>query len=343
MQRFWQSLESLPGCATVPAEWKRMLGDEYTHLSGLLRPSGELATRVPHPEGDPLPLRVVTHGPDDHVGICDGTGRRFPLSAADLMIQELDAVVLCRCLQSALGIKAAGETSLAIPGTSRIGHDVPLAGFRFPVFLAICHDRTTFVRSVAWVAASQKDPFWLLVPTGRFLDGQCEDVLNRVQACPLLLEEALTTDGEGRIQITEAGRDAIGRFRQAVLPAARPDDDPSFFPTPSGIDWPNIKIHLLDGHTVSVVAGDARGVFTYTQMGMSNRKNGMPTVQWELLRGFASERGLLTWQSRCADRRNQKRKELLARKLQTFFRLVTDPIVTVGSGWQTRFAITDGG
>ena len=41
-----------------------------------------------------------------------------------------------------------------------------------------------------------------------------------------------------------------------------------------------------------------RRVCNYTQMGMANRKNGEPTLQWALLRAFAEERGVLDWDSR---------------------------------------------
>ena len=59
------------------------------------------------------------------------------------------------------------------------------------------------------------------------------------------------------------------------------------------------------------------------------------------LRAFAAGGGILTWRSPGANRRNQKRRELLARALQAFFRIEGDPIVPQDDGWRTRFAITD--
>jgi hypothetical protein len=100
-----------------------------------------------------------------------------------------------------------------------------------------------------------------------------------------------------------------------------------------------VRIRLLDGHTASVVVGEARGVFNYAQMGMGNRKNAAPSVQWELLRIFAARGGVLTWQSPQADRKNQKRRELLARALKEFFRIDRDPFATCGDGWQALFQI----
>jgi hypothetical protein len=74
LRRFWRSLEVLEGCATVPAQWKQLLGSEYDRARQFLRCSGELATFYPHRDPYLLIYRVVTHGPEDHVGICDETG-----------------------------------------------------------------------------------------------------------------------------------------------------------------------------------------------------------------------------------------------------------------------------
>ena len=101
-------------------------------------------------------------------------------------------------------------------------------------------------------------------------------------------------------------------------------------------------IRFTDGHTVSVQAKAERRVCNYTQMGMANRKNGEPTVQWDLLRGFAEEGGVIAWDSSRAHRRNQKRREILARNLRDFFHIEGDPfrLTEDGKGWEARFRIS---
>ena len=49
--------------------------------------------------------------------------------------------------------------------------------------------------------------------------------------------------------------------------------------------------------------------------------------------------GLLTWRSAQADRRNQKRRENLARMLKGFFRIDGDPFVPCGNGWRALFRV----
>ena len=78
-------------------------------------------------------------------------------------------------------------------------------------------------------------------------------------------------------------------------------------------------------------------------MGMANTKKNPaePDLQWQLLADFAESGGELTWRDSAADRRNQKRKELLARSLKTFFGIDDEPFETLpnGAGWRARFTI----
>ncbi len=116
----------------------------------------------------------------------------------------------------------------------------------------------------------------------------------------------------------------------------------AFFPTPPDALWRDVSIRFKDGHTVSIKVTSAGGVFNYTQMGMANKKNGEPTKQWALLETFADGHGTLDWSSKKADRRNQKRRELLAADLRRFFRIEGDPfrLTEDGKGWQALFQIS---
>ena len=128
----------------------------------------------------------------------------------------------------------------------------------------------------------------------------------------------------------------------ANLPRPEENDARLFFPTPPDAIWENVSIRFKDGHTVSIKVKSVGGVFNYTQMGMANKKNGDPTLQWKLLETFAEERGTLDWSSDKADRKNQKRRELLAANLRDFFRIEGDPfrLTDDGNGWQALFLIS---
>ncbi len=113
------------------------------------------------------------------------------------------------------------------------------------------------------------------------------------------------------------------------------------FPTPAGVSWADISMRFVDGHTVSVRVRDVCGRFNYTQMGMVDRRNSNPTKQWELLRDFAAHHGVLDWSNPGADRRNQKRREILATNLREFFHIDGDPIELTedGKGWRVLFLL----
>ena len=115
------------------------------------------------------------------------------------------------------------------------------------------------------------------------------------------------------------------------------------FPTPAGATWEQVEMRFKDGHTVAVKVLGEQGVFNYAQMGMANRTNAEPTVQWDLLKRFAESKGEMTWRSPGADRKNQKRRENLAKDFRAFFRIDGDPITLTedGRGWRVRFELHD--
>lgn len=158
----------------------------------------------------------------------------------------------------------------------------------------------------------------------------------------------------GLADFTAVGKDAnliadrpieevLKEFRNRVIRAAAGDakDGMVFFPTPPEATWSDVEIRFKDGHTVSVKVLGERGVFTYTQIGMANKKNAKPTLQWSLLYALAKENNTLTWRSRFSDKKNQKRREVLAKNLQRFFRIKGDPISLTedGKGWRVLFKL----
>ena len=340
LRRFWRSLETLPGGAAVGEQWKRLLGEEYDLARTFFRPAGERVLAFPHRDPDLGYYRVVSHGPDDHVGVCDETGERITLSAADLVVEELDHIAIYRALGFALGLTGEPTPVDHLPHTYRLGHYAPLAGYRFPAWLTIQFCDVEFDRVIDRFVAFDDSPFLMLAPTGRFLFPRGEACLRRRQACFLPLEEAIVLGDDGRLVATAMAEQAMDAFRRRVVPEDTATVGISFFPTPAGATWSQVRLHLTDGHTVSVTVGAAHGVFNSAQLGMVNRKSGNPSVQWELLRVFAQGGGVLTWRSPGAERRNQKRRELLARCLARFFRIEGDPFQACGNGWRTRFQIS---
>lgn len=113
------------------------------------------------------------------------------------------------------------------------------------------------------------------------------------------------------------------------------------FPTPEGARWMDVCIKVVDGETVAIKLGDHARRYIYSEMGMIDGRTKKPTKQWGLLQLFARNHGMLTWQSSGADRKHQKRREVLSDNLKAFFGIDGEPIVLTDDkkGWRTTFSI----
>ena len=54
-------------------------------------------------------------------------------------------------------------------------------------------------------------------------------------------------------------------------------------------------------------------------MGMNDSRKAAPNKQWDLLQGFAEERGQFTWENSRANRSQKKQKQSLKAAMQKFF------------------------
>ena len=346
LPRFWRALETIPGLAAVPAEWRSLLGAEHAATKAFFRPNGKLADSYPcpRPGGCGCTHAVIVHSSDDIVAVCRCEPRRCEttgLTREDIVVYEVDSVALCRAVAAALQIdfEEAPVDGPFMP--RRLGVYSPFAGFRFQVFLTIQVELDDFERIVEGLVAKNDAPFILLAPTDNMYGQVCEDLLKKRKACFLPLWDMLAWDGQGSFSVEPSIEDILAEFRSSVLPDPSVGSTAVFFPTPPDAHWEDVSIRFVDGHTVSIKAKEAKGVYNYTQMGMASRRNGNPTVQWDLLQIIVDELGILDWSSRKADRKIQKRRELLARNLRHFFRIEGDPFRLTDDrrGWRTRFYI----
>jgi hypothetical protein len=343
---FWQALEAVSGAAAVDAEWKARFGNDYGTAKAFLRPNGKLASS--HPclvqRGCGCEHEVVVHDPEDIVAVCrcERGCETFTLQRSDIVVYELDRRVLDAALAKVFGLFEETDSATYLPGTTRIGVYSPYAGYRFPVYLTIQIEPDDFSEVLDGLLGRNEAPFLLLAPTRGLCTAKAEKRLTDKQSGMVSLSENVGIEAKRQFQLLHHMDDILAQFRGFNLPQPKEDGATAFFPTPPDASWGEVSIRFKDGHTVSIKAKSAGGVFNYTQMGMANKKNGNPTVQWELLKTFADERGILDWSSNKAHRHNQKRRELLAANLRDFFRIEGDPfrLTDDGKGWQARFLIS---
>ena len=343
---FWQALEIVPGLSAVAAEWQMRIGEGYESAKPFLRPSGTLASSHPCTERRPCECAhaVVEHGPADIVAVCRcGRGcTTFPLNRSEIAVYELDRTAFDQAVAGAFNLMGEPHTENGLHQTTRIGVYSPYAGFRFPVYLTIPLEPDDFHHIVSGLVSRTDEPFVLLAPTHDLCTAPTERMLASRKSAFIPLAEALDLAGRRKLRLRRLLDDILASFRTVHLPAPEDDGSMIFFPTPPDATWSDVSIRFVDNHTVSIRVKSETRKLHYAQMGMANKKNGNPTVQWDLLDNFAEERGLLDWNSRHADPRNQKRRENLARNLRSFFRIEGDPfrLTDDGKGWQARFRIS---
>ena len=345
-RHFWRALETVPGLSAVDAEWRMRCGAEYASVKSFLRPNGKRASSHPCTArpGCGCAHEVVEHGPDDIVAVCwCGRGcQTFPLKGSDIVVYELDRTAIDLALASAFNLREDPDSETGLYQTTRIGVYAPYSGFRFPVYLTIQVEPGDFDHVVDSLLCRTDGPLILLAPTRDLYTTRSERLLTgRKSAFVPLSEEVVIGEG-GMIRLLRPLDEVMSMFRKANLPCPKADNSMVFFPTPPEATWRDVAIRFVDGHTISVQAKAERRVCNYTQMSMANRKNGEPTIQWALLRAIAEERGVLDWDSHQAHRRNQKRREILARNLRNFFHIEDDPFCLTedGKGWRARFLIS---
>jgi hypothetical protein len=343
---FWQALEAVPGVAAVDAEWKARCGNDYGTAKAFLRPNGKLASSHPcmvH-RGCGCEHEVVVHDSEDIVAVCrcERGCETFALRRSDIVAYELDRPALETELAKVFDLFEETNAGTDLPGTTHIGVYSPYAGYRFPVYLTIQIEPDDFNEAADGLLGRNGTPFILLSPTRELCSAKTEKRLTDKRSGFVSLSESVAIGDKRQFRVLRPLDEILAQFRGANLPSPKVEGATAFFPTPPDASWGDVSIRFMDGHTVSVKAKSAGGVFNYTQMGMVDKKSGNPTVQWKLLKAFADERGTMDWRSKKADRLNQKRREILATNLRKFFRINGDPfrLTDDGKGWKTLFLIS---
>ena len=343
---FWQALETVPGLSAVAVEWQMRIGDEYPSTRTFFRPNGKRAWSYPctRSRGCGCMHDVVEHGPDDIVAVCRcGNGcETFPLEPLDIVIFELDRTALVQAAAGAFMLMGKPESAPELHQTTRLGFYSPYAGFRFPVYLTIQLEPDDLQNVLSDLASQTEGPFVLLAPTRDLSAARSERLLSKRKSVFVPLSENVALAGRGKLRLRWSLDEILSSFRADHLPTPEDNGSMIFFPTPPDATWRNVSIGFTDSHTVSIRVKSVSRKCHYAQMGMANKRSSQPTVQWGLLYSFAKERGVLDWSSRHAHRLNQKRREILARNLQSFFRIEGDPfrLTGDGKGWRARFRIS---
>ncbi|QBG46036.1 hypothetical protein EGM51_00895 [Verrucomicrobia bacterium S94] len=343
----WSFIESLPGYSAPQAEWNQGL-DEWPQLPHFKKHFLQLtkehadSIRCLTKCAFSCPRRIVRHSDDDIAAICDEGEPEFQVSRSDLLIYKLKQTILNKALCASLDISFKESAIDGLCNTWRIGEFIPTEGFRFPVFVTMQKTESALQDVCRQLCHTHEDSFALIIPSRCGLTPSIEELLAQ-KKCALgvfaedfnINKSALTVNRTPEIifkplldQVPEA--DSGGTV---------------FFQTPKGTTWEDIKIQFRDNHTVSIWAGEKTGMYTYSDMGMSNQRNKKPTKQWVAFLAFAATEGAIDWNSELAATNLKSQKAALSKRLRAFFHLEDDPIYWDDSSgsYRCRFTILSEG
>jgi hypothetical protein len=333
----------VPDLSAVPGEWRSLLGGDRAAASRFIVPTKRIAGSVKSTVPGRTCIHEIRKFKGEYLEVCPDGCKTATRSRDEVTVHRLDVAGFTREIAESLDIVVLpAEPVPSMACVWQIGEYAPSAGYRFPVCLALTGEPDV-LRSIVDGLAARGEPFILVEPTRSGLTQTTADLLKRAGSLFLSLDE-LVGDGDGRLSLRD-GHTAAGvfaEFRAVHVPEPETADGTAFFPTPSAARWEDVSIRFIDGETISVKVKDVARICLFSELGMCDGRNKKPTKQWELLRDFAEEHGIIDWKSRKAGREKQKRREILAKDLRRFFRIDEDPFIAEGNGWRARFTVSNG-
>lgn len=85
-----------------------------------------------------------------------------------------------------------------------------------------------------------------------------------------------------------------GKRKRKVTDVGQVEKYDNVFPCKPDTKWDQIKIELIDDDAVWVETPQAKGRFSYSELGMAHRRSGKPTHIWIYLKLFATHNGNLS-------------------------------------------------
>jgi hypothetical protein len=337
MSQPWQALEQLDDVATSHLSWRLMLGDAFESHRELLVPIKDLAASLPVPGHVNESLEIIQVGDGVFEGYNDKTEKYVPVDRRDIICYEFSFGRLANELASLIGFDLAFEELAGPMYRFRFGHFGNPNGSGFSLYMAKVSDPSRLDWCVDALLAEIHRPFVLFLTSHRMLSSQNEAALSARGCLVIPLEQSMLRGDDGAWILSPWARTQLIAFRDRLMPPAK--TVAGRFATPTGSRWSDLEMRFIDSEKISVVVGDQRQMLTYSQLGLIDSRSGKPSKQWELLRLFAREHGVMTWLSPGACRQNRKRRELLNKSLQQFFDIEGEPIELTddGKGWRCVF------
>jgi hypothetical protein len=217
MCKVWRCLDKL-GIA-VQAAWQKELGPQFAPFRRQFLTTCGHADSFPCPRECGCAHEIVPKGKDRFVAVCQcdpWSCEDIPLAAAEIVLLQVNWSRLSWALCNAFDfdVKAA---DLGISGVSQIGTHSDNAA---PVVLSAVRERQNFRQAVGELVARLRQPFILLAPTDRPMDGRSQELLNGIGARFCALEALVELAPAGGFKLNKAPHDLFADLGRAGAPAS---------------------------------------------------------------------------------------------------------------------------
>jgi hypothetical protein len=106
-------------------------------------------------------------------------------------------------------------------------------------------------------------------------------------------------------------------------------------------NWGEVEIRFLSGDQIEINAGGHSERLNYAEFGCEDRRNGLPSTAWVMLRLLADQRGTLPRAEGKPRIKLQKSMQAIRKLLRNHISLTDDSIPYVeGQGYQARFRVS---
>ena len=152
--------------------------------------------------------------------------------------------------------------------------------------------------------------------------------------------DALGADDHGTLVGQHASAGVFAPVRQSVTPGPQ-----RAWVLPPDARWEELAFDFVEFEVINVRFRSETRRFEPEHLGMKNRKNGRPTLQWTLLQQLALAGGELDWRDRGATSSIKKQKQALSDRLKAAFGIEGNPIKwdEARSAYVARFVLRASG
>ncbi len=348
LNKLWSTCEKIFSLNATLSEWQMAARDQFPLLRPLLRPTDKkaLCYACPSPGGEGCPRHIISTK-KGILAVCGDQARlcnTLRLNPEDIIVYELDQRKVTEVIARILGIPHGFAEISGLSQTWQVGDYHPAAGHRCPIFLTITTEQADLQHTANGLFGIIRQPFILIVPTRQFITLAMEDMLARIKARFMTLDEMTVWNQEELVSGSQPPEQLLASFKDTLMPDEA-NKATSHFSIPPAARWEKLIITFQASDVIDVKYStmDTVTIDRLHIPGMYNQNSSTKkeTMAWALLRILAQHDGMLTVQTHGSHNSLKKQKQLLSDKLKAYFQIEDDPIIWVPEqqAYKVRFMI----